>query len=95
MRVEQPYLSAPRPGTQYLEPHAGGTTRIQLQLKRHTPGTPCGWNNPNRTRRSGEPGAWNPMRVEQPLGHMGRLGQQYETIRIVNLHYEGTAEVAI
>ena len=38
---------------------------------------------------------WNPMRVEQRIGRIDRLGQQYLTIRIVNLHYEGTVETDV
>ena len=38
---------------------------------------------------------WNPMRVEQRIGRIDRLGQRNETIRIVNLHYEGTVETDI
>ncbi|MCY4382896.1 MAG: SNF2-related protein [Nitrospinae bacterium] len=35
---------------------------------------------------------WNPMRVEQRIGRIDRLGQEHKEIRIVNLHYEGTVE---
>ena len=35
---------------------------------------------------------WNPMRVEQRIGRIDRLGQQHQTIRIVNLHYQDTVE---
>ncbi len=38
---------------------------------------------------------WNPMRVEQRIGRIDRLGQEYDTIRIVNLHYENTVETDI
>ena len=38
---------------------------------------------------------WNPMRVEQRIGRIDRLGQQHGTIRIVNLHYEGTVETDV
>ena len=38
---------------------------------------------------------WNPMRVEQRIGRIDRLGQNNGTIRIVNLHYEGTVETDI
>ena len=38
---------------------------------------------------------WNPMRVEQRIGRIDRLGQQNETIRIVNLHYEDTVEADV
>lgn len=38
---------------------------------------------------------WNPMRVEQRIGRIDRLGQQYPIIRIVNLHYEGTVETDV
>src|SRR3546814_5135935 len=33
---------------------------------------------------------WNPMRVEQRIGRIDRLGQRFVRIRIVNLHYAGT-----
>ena len=38
---------------------------------------------------------WNPMRVEQRIGRIDRLGQEHLTIRIVNLHYEGTVETDV
>lgn len=38
---------------------------------------------------------WNPMRVEQRIGRIDRLGQQNKVIRIINLHYEGTVETDI
>ena len=38
---------------------------------------------------------WNPMRVEQRIGRIDRLGQQNRIIRIVNLHYEGTVETDV
>lgn len=38
---------------------------------------------------------WNPMRVEQRIGRIDRLGQEHPTIRIVNLHYEGTVETDV
>ena len=38
---------------------------------------------------------WNPMRVEQRIGRIDRLGQKHETIRIVNLHYADTVETDI
>ena len=38
---------------------------------------------------------WNPMRVEQRIGRIDRLGQQNQTIRIVNLHYEDTVEADV
>ena len=38
---------------------------------------------------------WNPMRVEQRIGRIDRLGQHHGTIRIVNLHYEGTVETDV
>ena len=38
---------------------------------------------------------WNPMRVEQRIGRIDRLGQEYRDIRIVNLHYEGTVETDV
>jgi len=38
---------------------------------------------------------WNPMRVEQRIGRIDRLGQKHKKIRIVNLHYEQTVETDI
>ncbi len=38
---------------------------------------------------------WNPMRVEQRIGRIDRLGQQHKKIRIVNLHYHGTVEADV
>lgn len=38
---------------------------------------------------------WNPMRVEQRIGRIDRLGQAHKIIRIVNLHYEGTVEADV
>ena len=38
---------------------------------------------------------WNPMRVEQRIGRIDRLGQVHPVIRIVNLHYEGTVETDV
>jgi SNF2 family DNA or RNA helicase len=38
---------------------------------------------------------WNPMRVEQRIGRIDRLGQEHSKIRIVNLHYEGTVETDV
>ena len=38
---------------------------------------------------------WNPMRVEQRIGRIDRLGQEHSTIRIVNLHYEDTVETDV
>ena len=38
---------------------------------------------------------WNPMRVEQRIGRIDRLGQQHLRIRVVNLHYEGTVETDV
>ena len=38
---------------------------------------------------------WNPMRVEQRIGRIDRLGQQHLTIRIVNLHYQDTVETDV
>jgi len=38
---------------------------------------------------------WNPMRVEQRIGRIDRLGQQHAKIRIINLHYEGTVEADV
>ena len=38
---------------------------------------------------------WNPMRVEQRIGRIDRLGQVYENIKIVNLHYKNTVETDV
>ncbi len=38
---------------------------------------------------------WNPMKVEQRIGRIDRLGQRYQTIRIVNLMYRDTVEADI
>ncbi len=38
---------------------------------------------------------WNPMRVEQRIGRIDRLGQQHDVVRIVNLHYRGTVETDV
>lgn len=38
---------------------------------------------------------WNPMRVEQRIGRIDRLGQRSPTIQIVNLHYEDTVETDV
>lgn len=38
---------------------------------------------------------WNPMRVEQRIGRIDRVGQRHGVIRVVNLHYEGTVETAV
>ena len=38
---------------------------------------------------------WNPMRVEQRIGRIDRLGQEHPVIRIVNLHYEDTVEADV
>ena len=38
---------------------------------------------------------WNPMRVEQRIGRIDRLGQRHRRIPIVNLHYEDTVETDV
>lgn len=38
---------------------------------------------------------WNPMRVEQRIGRIDRLGQRFPHIRIVNLLYENTVETDV
>ena len=38
---------------------------------------------------------WNPMRVEQRIGRIDRLGQKNQIIRIVNLHYKDTVEADV
>lgn len=38
---------------------------------------------------------WNPMRIEQRIGRVDRLGQRFERIAIVNLMYEDTVETDV
>ena len=38
---------------------------------------------------------WNPMRVEQRIGRIDRIGQEYSTIRIINMFYEDTVETDV
>ena len=38
---------------------------------------------------------WNPMRVEQRIGRIDRIGQHHDTVEIVNYYYEGTIEADI
>ena len=38
---------------------------------------------------------WNPMRVEQRIGRIDRLGQKHPNIQIVNLHYANTVEADV
>lgn len=38
---------------------------------------------------------WNPMRVEQRIGRVDRLGQRFERLAIVNLLYEDTVETDV
>jgi len=38
---------------------------------------------------------WNPMKVEQRIGRIDRLGQKYERVRIINLAYLGTVEADV
>ena len=38
---------------------------------------------------------WNPMRVEQRIGRIDRLGQVHPAMHIVNLHYEDTVETDV
>ncbi|MDQ7850758.1 MAG: helicase-related protein [Armatimonadota bacterium] len=38
---------------------------------------------------------WNPMRVEQRIGRVDRLGQTARVVQIVNYYYEGTVEAEI
>jgi hypothetical protein len=38
---------------------------------------------------------WNPMRIEQRIGRVDRLGQRFNRIAIVNLMYEGTVETDV
>lgn len=38
---------------------------------------------------------WNPMRVEQRIGRIDRIGQQAKTIVIINFHVQGTIDGSI
>jgi hypothetical protein len=38
---------------------------------------------------------WNPMRVEQRIGRIDRLGQKFDQIQILNLHYADTVETDV
>ena len=38
---------------------------------------------------------WNPMRVEQRIGRIDRLGQSFSVVRIINLHYANTVEADV
>ena len=38
---------------------------------------------------------WNPMRVEQRIGRIDRLGQRHPEVRIANLRYEDAVETAV
>jgi ERCC4-related helicase len=38
---------------------------------------------------------WNPMRVEQRIGRLDRIGQIYPTVRIHNFYYDGTVEAKV
>ncbi len=38
---------------------------------------------------------WNPMRVEQRIGRIDRIGQKYPTVRIHNFYYDGTVEAKV
>ena len=38
---------------------------------------------------------WNPMKVEQRIGRIDRIGQEHETIRIINMYYKGTVEADV
>jgi len=38
---------------------------------------------------------WNPMRIEQRIGRVDRLGQRFDRIAIVNLMYEDTVETDV
>ncbi|MCY4173478.1 MAG: SNF2-related protein [Cyanobacteria bacterium MAG CAR3_bin_5] len=38
---------------------------------------------------------WNPMRVEQRIGRIDRIGQRHPHMRIINLHLEGTVETDV
>ncbi len=38
---------------------------------------------------------WNPMRVEQRIGRIDRIGQVYSTVKIHNFYYDGTVEAKV
>ena len=38
---------------------------------------------------------WNPMRVEQRIGRIDRIGQRYSTVSIHNFYYDGTVEAKV
>jgi len=38
---------------------------------------------------------WNPMKVEQRIGRIDRIGQRYAKIRVVNLAYQDTVEADV
>jgi len=38
---------------------------------------------------------WNPMRVEQRIGRIDRIGQKYDDVWISNYFYEGTVEAVV
>jgi superfamily II DNA or RNA helicase len=38
---------------------------------------------------------WNPMRVEQRIGRIDRIGQSHDQMRIINLHLDGTVEADV
>lgn len=38
---------------------------------------------------------WNPMRVEQRIGRLDRIGQRYSTVKIHNFYYDGTVEAKV
>jgi SNF2 family DNA or RNA helicase len=38
---------------------------------------------------------WNPMKVEQRIGRIDRMGQKHDKVRIVNLHYKNTVETDV
>ena len=38
---------------------------------------------------------WNPMRVEQRIGRIDRIGQRYDRVWIRNYFYDGTVEATV
>ena len=38
---------------------------------------------------------WNPMKVEQRIGRIDRIGQKYEVIRVINLAYKDSVEADV
>ena len=39
--------------------------------------------------------SWNPMRLEQCISRIDRIGQEYPKMQVINLHLEGTVETDV